>query len=270
VIFEAIHLCIAVVEPGNWLAWVETFVGAGELAKGSVEFSEENSKDTGGLKMYFAAYVVPDNCPDGSTCTPGVVTTDGSDGSTDAVDVQWADAIGGNNYFAANLVVTTLLLRGEDDPTAGGIYGNQGGRVPIVSVAIMTSEDYTYSKLACASSPLTRFVSGPELKKLLSTPDKLSRYSQFISLYRSLNRLQKWTLKRILRNDNRPTLFQEVLIKRIADAMAKGRTKLCPELGKSPKEKSEFRKAHERKEKELASFNAEDREPSKGGSNYVN
>jgi hypothetical protein len=134
----------------------------------------------------------------------------------------------------------------------------------------MTSEDYMYSKLACDSSPLTRFASGSELKRLLSTPDKLSRYSQFTSIYRSLNRLQKRTLKNILRYDNRPTLFQEFLIKRISVAMAKGRTKLCPVSGTSPKEKSELRKAHEQKEKEPAGFNAADRGPSKGGSNYDN
>lgn len=227
VIFEAIHLGIAVTE-GSPLAWVETFVGAAELAKGSVEFSEDNSKDTGGLKMYFAAYVVPDNCPDGSTCTPGVVSTDKKDGTTDAVDVQWADVIGGGNYFAGNLVVTTLLLRGEDDPAGISAYGFLGGRVPIVSVVIMTSEDYIWACSKNASSPLASYVSGPELQSMLSSPDKLARYSQFISLYHSLDRKQQRAVKKILRHDNKPTHFQKVLVMRMADAMENGQTKLLP------------------------------------------
>ena len=233
VIFEGIHLGIALFE-GNPLPWVEAFVGAGELAKGSVEFNEENSKDTGGPKMYFAAYVVPDNCPNGSKCIPGVVTNDKNDDTTDAVDVQWADAIGGGNYFAANLVVTTLLLRGEDDPAGISAYGYLDGQVPSVSVAIMTSEDYTYSKLACASSPLTSFVSGPELQSMLSSPDKLARYSQFVSLYRSLKPKQQKAVKKILRQGNKPSHYQKKLVMKMADAMEKGLTKL-PHLTRKEK-----------------------------------
>lgn len=181
--------------------------------------------------MYFAAYVVPDNCPNGSKCTPGVVTNDKNDDTADAVDVQWADAIGG---FSANLVVTTLLLRGEDDPAGISAYGYLDGQVPSVSVAIMTSEDYTYSKLACASSPLTSFVSGPELQSMLSSPDKLARYSQFVSLYRSLKPKQQKAVKKILRHDNKPTYFQKLLVMKMADAMEKGLTQL-PRLSRKEK-----------------------------------
>jgi hypothetical protein len=235
-IFEFVHLCSIVSDPESPLAWIETFVGAAELADGVDEFNEENSKDTGGPKMYFAAYVVPDNCPKGSTCTPGVVSTDGKGDTTDAVDVQWAYGLGGGdgNYFASNLVVTTLLLRGEDDPAGISAYGFLGGRVPIVSVAIMTTEDYTYAQCASDSTPLASYVSGPELQSMLKTPDKLARYSQFISLYRSLNRKQQKAVKKILRHDNKPKKYQKMLVMKMADAMEKGLTQL-PRLTREEK-----------------------------------
>lgn len=223
-IFEFVHLCSAFDDPESPLSWIETFVGAAELADGVDEFNEENSKDTGGPKMYFAAYVVPDNCPNGSICTPAVVSTDGKGDTTDAVDVQWSNSLGG--YFAANFVVTTLLLRGEDDPAGGGIYGDRGGQVPIVSVAIMTSEDYTYAQCASDSTPLASYLSGPELQSMLKTPDKLARYCQFISLYRSLKKKQKKAVKKILRHDNKPNHYQKLLVMKIADAMEKGLTQL--------------------------------------------
>jgi hypothetical protein len=227
-VFEAIHLVTVLVEPGRVLPGIESFVGLLELAEGADEFSEKNSTDTGGAKMYFAAYVVPDNCLSGDTCTPAV-NSSVPDQSSDAADVQWGTIDG---EFSANLVVSTLMIRGQDYEASMSTYGPLGGQVPIVSVTIMTAEDYAYSLLKSKSSPLTAFPSGNTLKRLLSFSDNtLSEYRRFVSIYRSLTSSELMTLKEIMqhRRHQKRSHEQNMLIKKMTEAMHKGQ-----KGGKSP------------------------------------
>jgi hypothetical protein len=195
--------------------WVHAFTATAELADDM--YKTLNTQDTGGDKMYFSAYVAPDTC---SNCiTPTVLS---STSTTDGVDVQWAT---GADEWAANVVVTTHLLRGKDN----GLEGFRDGRVPIVNVTVWDAGSYIWAKTHVLTAS-TKNTLGKSLNAALGKPE-LSEYTRFAFLYKSLNPSQRQTFHETLeqfRLGNPLTQQQEQLSKKFIAALEKGQTKLSP------------------------------------------
>lgn len=196
--------------------WVHAVTGAAEVA-GDL-YKTLNTQDTGGDKMYFSAYVAPDSCT--NCITPTVLCSNTS--TTDGVDVQWAT---GGDEWAANIVVTTHLLRGKDN----GLEGFRDGRVPIVNVTVWDAGSYIWTKThvttSAAAHPLAQ-----SMNAALGSRN-LSEYSRFAFLYSSLNPSQRQTFHEALeqfRSGKPLTQQQGQLAKKFIAALEKGQTKLSP------------------------------------------
>jgi hypothetical protein len=227
---EAVKLIGCIVMPENPAAWINAYAGIKELANSAFENFNGVDTSTDADKMYFAAYVVPDGKvgnPDCIGCEPQTVTQS-SDGTTDGVDVEWAPETG---PYSEGIIVTTHLLRGKDNgPDYPSNYsGFHDYRVPIVHVTLWTPEQYTHSQLKSVAKMTSHYL-GAQLDAALATGD-LQKYKQFASIYKSLNKSQRETLreaiKAFLRED--PLTRQEVvLVEKIIAAMQKGQIKLSP------------------------------------------
>ena len=175
-------------DPLNPIAWMDVFVATKELQNSAFEVA--NCEETGGTKMYFASYVLPDPGSDvdihGTGWDPA--TNMSTSGANDGVDAQWSDAAGD---YASTIVVTTHLLRGDDVSTSKG-FGCCGSG-PIAMVTVWTSDQWSYGKAASAISPLTADSDGLRINTLLRQGDKdqrMKRYLQFAMLYNSMDAKQ--------------------------------------------------------------------------------
>ena len=196
--------------------WVHAVTGAVELS-GDL-YKTLNTQDTGGDKMYFSAYVAPDTC---SNCiSPTVLSS--STSSTDGVDVQWAT---GADLWAANIVVTTHLIRGKDE----SLEGFRDGRVPIVNVTVWDAGSYIWTKTHVVTAPALHPL-GQRMNAALGLRDLID-YPRFVILYKSLNPSQKQTFHEILeqfRLGEQLTRQQEQLAEKFIAALEKKQTKLSP------------------------------------------
>ena len=230
---EAVKLIGCILMPENPAAWINAYAGMKELANST--FENFNSVDTSSNadKMYFAAYVVPDGKvgnPDCIGCLPQTVSQS-SKGTTDAVDVQWASETG---TYSDEIIVTTHLLRGKDNgsqagETEGSYTGFHDYRLPIANVTLWTPEQYTHAQLATVAQ-MTSHYFGPQLGEVLATGD-LQKYKQFASIYKSLNKSQRQTLREAIEallRDISLTNQEVVLVEKIIAAMQKGQFKLSP------------------------------------------
>ena len=229
-IIEAVDLIGVCIDPMNPIAWLDAFVASKELAKSTFEnFNGVDTEIENGEQMYFAAYVIPDGTvsnPDCVGCKPTTITKS-SDGTTDGVDVQWASETGS---YSDEIIVTTNLLRGKNNENGSVDTGFYDYRVPIVSVTLWTPEQYAHSGLS-AVAKMTSHPLGASLRAALGTRD-LSKYTQFASLYKSLNKSQRQTLREAIQaflRDNSLTNQQVVLVEKIIAAMQKGQIKLSPD-----------------------------------------
>ena len=228
-IIEIVDFIGVAIDPLNPIAWLDAFVATKELA--TTTFDNFNSVDTGkdGEKMYFAAYVVPDdlNCP--GCGEPSTVTQSsyGNDEATDGVDVQWAS---GTGDYSTEIIVTAHLLRGKDnginyDPNP--YAGFHDYRLPIVSVTLWTPEQYRYAQVKAAAK-MTSHALGAPLSAALGTRD-LKRYTQFACLYNSLNKSQRRTLQEAIEAfmlGNPLTHEEVVIVEEIIAAMQNGQITL--------------------------------------------
>jgi hypothetical protein len=211
---ELVDLLGLALEPENPIAWFDAFVATKEL--GSSSFEASNAEETGGEKMYAAAYVVPDGLD--SSSKPEVTTHSSSDETTDAVDVQWGSSGG---HYQENIMVTTHLLRGEDTSLCCG-------SAPILSITLWTPEMYTWAMAACGKSPLTRDPGGRQINSLLRRNTK-EGYKLFAHLYRSLDEGQRQSYRaswQSLLHHKRLTAEQGRLLEQIAQALEKRQTSL--------------------------------------------
>ena len=216
-------------------AVIKTFLALLELQ--NTAFKTANAMETASSqyssdKMYFAAYTVPD-C---NSCGPSYLIESGTYGaeSTDAVSVSWAPSWGD---WQANLVVTTHILRGFDGPKDGipPAYGfEDGAKVPMVAVTVWDTNLYMTAK-GLAGAQATKHPLGLRLKSVLGTGDR-ARYTQFASLYKSLNPSQRRTLSEALDqwlSDQTLTQQQQMLLEKLVAAMENGQIKLPPANRKS-------------------------------------
>lgn len=196
--------------------WVHAITGAAEVANDL--YKTLNTQDTGGDKMYFSAYVAPDSCT--NCVTPTVLCSNTS--TTDGVDVQWAT---GGDEWAANIVVTTHLLRGKDN----GLEGFRDGRVPIVNVTVWDAGSYIWAKTHVSTSA-TAHPLAQDMKAALGSRN-LTEYPRFAFLWNSLNPSQRETFHETLeqfRAGKPLTRQQEQLASKFIAALKKGQKKLSP------------------------------------------
>jgi len=215
-ILEVIHLAEAVIDPTALSVW-EVFVGAQETAEAG--FEAANSLDDGvNPKMYVAAYPLPDNPKCGANCQPSAITTGSNGKSVDAVAAQWATDTGD---YSSNVVVTTHLLRGENDGCAQySTCGFKNDKVPIVHVVLWTPDLYTY---ATAKQGYSRAMKTPWGQRVVTAlrSDNVS-FTRFAYLYQSLTRAQKKTLHALLQPKRVVGPVQVILLKKIALALEAG------------------------------------------------
>lgn len=238
---ELIDLIGVAIDPENPIAWVDLFVASKELAHGSTEFAQENTEETGGEKMYAAAYVVPENAD--SSVTPTIWTHSTSGEPTDGIDAQWASATG--NY-SSEIVVTTHLLRGEDMLPAPGCCGS----APILGITLWTPDQYAGASAMAQSSSLRRDPNGRKINTLLREGKKHAFY-RFCHLYNSLDEEQKDAYRSALQTlyHRKPlTEKEKILLEALAVALEKGKTSL-PREGAHVRPHEHERPDHERPEK---------------------
>ena len=231
--FKFISACIVqfvdtlgvALDPANPIAWLDLFVATKELKNAAFEVA--NSEETGGDKMYFASYVLPDPGSFVDTHGPTVdpFTVVSASDSNDAVSVQWTDSAG--NY-SSTIVVTTHLLRGDDvDTSTQGGFGCCG-TAPMAMVTVWTSDQWEYSRAANALSPLLADPDGRRINSLLRQGDrqqKIERYLQFTRLYNSMDEKQIKAYREAfeqLRQGQRLTGKLKHLLKAIATALEEG------------------------------------------------
>jgi hypothetical protein len=211
-------------DPLNPIAWLDVFVATKELKDSAFEVA--NSEETGGDKMYFASYVLPDAGSYVDTHGPGcdpftAVST--SNSSTDGVSTQWTDAAGD---YASTIVVTTHILRGDDVATDNG-FGCCGSG-PIAMVTVWTSDQWSYGNAASVLSPLTADYDGLRINTLLrlgSQDQRKQRYLQFARLYNSMDAKQLKAYRDAfekLRKHQRLTGKLKNLLQAIATALEEG------------------------------------------------
>lgn len=209
-------------DPANPIAWLDVFVATKELKNSAFEVA--NSDETGGTKMYFASYALPET---GEQCDKGGTNCDlGTVGNNnDAVSAQWTDTQAGD--YASPIVVTTHMLRGDDVSESGSGFGCCGS-APIVMVAVWTSDEWEYARTATPSSPLTADPEGRKINNLLRQR-KMQGYLQFAKLYNSLDPDQArayGTVFTSLKQHHSLTVEQKGLLKAMATALEKGHTSL--------------------------------------------
>lgn len=235
---EMLALVGCAIHPGP-LAWTELFIASTELARGSVEFAEENTEETGGEKLYAAAYMVPENAD--ASVTPTIWTHSESGEPTDGLDAQWASATG--NY-SSEIVVTTHLLRGEDVSAPGCC-----GSAPILGITLWTPDQYAAASAMALSSSLRRNPAGRTINALLRKGEKRTFY-QFCHLYNSLDEDQKATYRsarQSLYERKSLTEKEKVLLEALAVALERGKTSL-PRVGAHERPHDHQRPDHERPE----------------------
>ncbi len=218
-VVELIDLVGVAVDPENPIAWVDLFVATNELRKGSTEFAEENSEETGGEKMYAAAYMVPENAE--FPTTPNIWTTSTSGEPTDGVDTQWGSATG--NY-SSEIVVTTHLLRGDDMAPAPGCCGSS----PMLGITLWTPDQYAAATAMSVSSSLKRNPAGRQINSYLRAGKRRAFY-QFCRLYNSLDEAQKAAYRSArlsLLHGKQLTDGEKALLEGIAEALTNGKTSL--------------------------------------------
>lgn len=213
---EVADLIGLAIEPANPIAWLDLFVATKELASSS--FEAANAEETGGEKMYAAAYAVPENCT--SATEPQITYHSSSGETTDALDVQWATSCGD---YASNVLVTTHLLRGEDMN-----YSGCCGSAPILAITIWEPEMFVFGWAASKASPLLKDRAGRSINSTLRRSKKDS-YKLFAHLYKSLDQEQRENLRtsfQSLLRQKRLTEDQSQLLEQIAEALEKKRTSL--------------------------------------------
>jgi hypothetical protein len=231
--FKFISACIVqfvdvigvALDPVNPIAWLDVFVATKELKNSA--FETANCEETGGDKMYFASYVLPETGTfvdtHGPSCDP--FTAISTSESTDGVDTQWTDAAGD---YASTIVVTTHLLRGDDVDTSGNGGFGCCGTAPIAMVTVWTSDQWEYSKVANVLSPLAADFDGLRINSFLRAGDKqqkMQRYLQFAMLYNSMDAKQVKAYREAfeqLRKHQRLTGKLKNLIQAIATALEDG------------------------------------------------
>lgn len=214
-ITELVDLLGCALHPGP-VAWYDLFVATKELASSS--FEAANAEETGGEKLYVAAYVVPESAD--STTTPEIHTHSTSGDSTDGADVAWAVTTG---HYSSQVMVTTQVLRGEDISGAGCC-----GTSPIVSITLWTPDQYLTATLTTVGSPVTRNAAGKRINNLLRH-NKRKTFYQFCHLYNSLDAAQKSALQASvasLRARKPLTKEQGALLEVLAAALEKGKYSL--------------------------------------------
>lgn len=210
-----------VVEPENPLAWYDWFVATMELKNSSFEL--QNAIDDNTTQAYFAAYPWPDagSAADVGNGSPSVITycsKCGAGETSDGIDAEWGEGTGGT--FAANIVVTTHLLRGNDDaePQTGSI----------AFVTLWPSEMYTAAQAGMATSALKEDPIGRRIHSELARHDPKKVFG-FAHLVGSLTPEELATYRetyRALRGHHRLSDEQKALLERLAVAFEKGHTSL--------------------------------------------
>lgn len=231
--FKFISACIVqfvdvigvALDPVNPIAWLDVFVATKELKNAAFEVA--NCEETGGDKMYFASYVLPDPGSDvdihGTNWDPA--TRMSTSEATDGVDAQWSDAAGD---YSSTIVVTTHLLRGDDLDTSTQKGFGCCGTAPMAMVTVWTSDQWTYAKTANALSPLTKDSDGLRINSLLregNQDQRRDRYLQFAMLYNSMDAKQIKAFHDAfehLRKHKRLTGKQKRLVQAIATALEEG------------------------------------------------
>lgn len=213
-----------VLDPENPIAWYDEFVLVSEISQ--TTFEKANSEDTGGKKMYFAAYPWPDqgSSADKMASQPQVITscTKCEPGeASDGVDAGWNKGMSGD--FAGSFVVTTHLLRGHDPHLPSTV-----GDAPVAFVVIWTNELYEAARAAMPESALETHESGRQLRSHLGHRDP-HRFFALAHLFGSLDAAQLQTYRAAynsLRARHQLTDEQKVLLARLALAFEQGRTSL--------------------------------------------
>lgn len=231
--FEFISACIVqfvdvigvALDPLNPIAWLDVFVATKELKNSAFEVA--NSEETGGDKMYFASYALPDPGSDVDSYGPNwdPATKMSTSEANDGVSTQWTDAAGD---YASTIVVTTHLLRGDDlDTSSQGGFGCCG-TAPIAMVTVWTSDQWNYAKTANVLSPLRADHDGRRINTLLrlgSKKQRMDRYLLFAMLYNSMDaeqiKLYREAFEQLMQG-HRLTGKHKGLLKAIATALEEG------------------------------------------------
>ncbi|HSO22946.1 MAG TPA: hypothetical protein VLT81_08555 [Chondromyces sp.] len=232
---EVADLVGVALDPANPIAWMDLFIATKELASSS--FEAANTEETGGEKMYAAAYVVPELV--NSNTTPMYTTYSTSGEPTDAVDVQWGTVAG--NY-CSNLYVTSHLLRGDDVN-----YKGCCGSAPILAITIWEPEMYKWSMAVSKTSALKKDRAGNRINSTLQRNTK-EGYKLFASIHNSLDAEQRENYRaafQALVEKKHLTKEQSELLEQIAEALEKKRTSLQGEEA-SHERKRHARPSHER------------------------
>jgi hypothetical protein len=212
-------------DPANPIAWLDVFVATKELKNSAFEM--ENCEESGGDKMYFASYVLPDPGSDVDIHGPSwdPATRMSTSESNDGVTTQWTDAAGD---YASTIVVTTHLLRGYDlDTSTQGGFGCCG-TTPMAMVTVWTSDQWEYAKAANTLSPLMMDYDGLRINSLLRQGDRdqrRQRYLQFAMLYNSMDAKQIKAYRQAfeqLRKHQRLTGKLKMLLQAMATALEEG------------------------------------------------
>lgn len=227
---EVIRLSALAIEPENPLAWWDAFLATKELA--SSGFDAANAQETGGDKMYVAAYAVPDSTSpcynNGQNCIMSIMKASTGD-SNDGVDVQWASGLGGT--YSEQILVATQVLRGKDIDNRGCC-----GSAPIVTITVMTPDEFIWAYHENPSSPLKADPMGRKINSYLHQA-KTRGFTQFAHLYRSLGKEQVKALAGAadaLHKHHALTQEQKAILAAVAGALEHGRTTLKAESKGEP------------------------------------
>lgn len=232
---EVADLIGLAIEPANPIAWLDLFVATKELASSS--FEAANTEETGGEKMYAAAYVIPETCT--SATEPQITYHSSSGETTDALDLQWASSCGD---YSSNVLVTTHLLRGEDVN-----YSGCCGSAPILAITIWEPEMFVWASAVSEESPLMKNHAGRSINSTLRR-NKKDSYELFAHLYKSLSPEQRESFRasfRSLLRQKSLTEDQSELLEKVAEALEKRRTSLEGEEA-SHERPQHMRQSHER------------------------
>lgn len=224
-VMEMVALLGVAVDPVSPFAWLDIFVATKELA--SASFEAANAEETGGDKMYFAAYAIPDansQCfANPASCTPGIFK------ATDGIVTDWGTGLAGDN--ASEIMVTTHMLRGEDADDWG-----DSGYVPQVAVVVWTADEYEYAYRRYVG---TQPGATPAARSISShlRASKMRGYVQFQQLSHSLSDAERKlidTAYEAMRSGKHLTQEQNALMDNLASAFQQGHTSLTGRPGHQP------------------------------------
>jgi hypothetical protein len=218
-VMEMVALLGVAVDPASPFAWLDIFVATKELASSS--FEAANTEETGGDKMYFAAYAIPDSnsqcysAAASESCTPATFK------ATDGIVTEWGSGIAGDN--AAEIMVTTHMLRGEDANDWG-----DSGFVPQVGVVVWTADEY---KTAYTMYIGTQPGATSAARRITShlRQSKMKGYAQFQQLVHSLPARERQAFDaayEAMRTGKHPSQEQTLLLEGFAKAFEQGHTSL--------------------------------------------